>query len=649
LKPFSERVAHCDKNGVWVCAQRLPGRAGTASAATDEADAKRAAILSGEQFAGAAKAPPMTADALRNSRREVGLSEVVIIVNECCPSLTQLDQGRQEGKRLGSQACILGVIPRNPKRMTLNRRTFLRQLSLGTAGLGLVTFLPGCQTIRPAFAGRKLPRSTPEAEGVSSSGILAFLDAVAHSKHELHSFMIARHGHVVAEGWWTPYGPQFNHTLYSLSKSFTSTGVGFAVSEGRLTVNDKVISFFPNDLPAKVSDNLAALRVQDLLSMSVGDEKEPTRSMVLEENWVKAFLAAPITHPPGSTFMYNSGATYMCSAIVQQVTGQKVVDYLRPRLFEPLGIEGMTWETCPRGINTGGWGLSVQTESLAKFGQFYLQKGMWNGRQLLPAEWVEEATTFKIQQPVPANARRPKERNDWTQGYCYQFWRCTHNAFRGDGAFGQFCVVMPAQEAVVVITGQSNDLQGELDLVWEHLLPAMKSQAPPADGSVESRLKRTLGALALAMPKGQLSSSTAALVSGKNFKLEANDLGLQSVSLAYQKEGCVLTFRDTQTVHAIACGIGKWQRGETSLPGTPPRLISGGAPRTGTKSRIATSGAWKDQNTFELMLRYYETPHHDTLTCRFDSDHVTMSFLSSIAAMNPAASDKRPVLQGKWI
>ena len=263
---------------------------------------------------------------------------------------------------------------------------------------------PGAGHALDTAGAGKLPRSTPEAQGVSSAGILAFLDAVQHSKHELHSFMLVRHGRVVAEGWWSPYGPEFNHTLYSLSKSFTSTAVGFAVAEGKLRVDDRVVSFFPNDLPEHVSDNLAALRVKDLLTMSVGNAKEPTLAMVEQENWVKAFLAWPIANPPGTQFLYNSAATYMLSAIVQQVTGQKILDYLQPRLFEPLGIQGATWETCPRGINVGGWGLSIQTEGLAKFGQLYLQKGVWQGRQLLPAQWVEEATTFKIQQPAARQA-----------------------------------------------------------------------------------------------------------------------------------------------------------------------------------------------------------------------------------------------------
>ena len=535
--------------------------------------------------------------------------------------------------------------------MTSNRRTFLTQLGFAGAGLGLVSFA-GCQTARPVLGGRRLPRSTPEAEGVSSAGILAFLDAVGRNQHELHSFMMVRHGRVVAEGWWAPYRPEFVHTMYSMSKSFTSTAVGFAVAEGRLRVTDRVVSFFPNDRPAQVGEHLAALRVKDLLTMSVGQSKEATWAMVKEENWVKAFLAWPIEKPPGSVFQYNSSATYMLSAIVQQLTGEKIIDYLKPRLFEPLGIAGATWETCPRGINTGGWGLSIQTEALAKFGQLYLQKGAWHGRRIQPAAWVEEATTFKIQQPVSAKPSRPNEQNDWLQGYGYQFWRCQHNAFRGDGAFGQFTIVMPDQDAVIAITGESSNMQGELDLVWEHLLPAMKGKTLPPDRPAQARLQQTLSSLALPMPAGGVSSSGEAIasrVSGKTFKLEANDLGLQSASFAFQPGTCILTLRDVHGEYPITCGIGRWQRGETALPGTPPRIISGGAPKRGTPSKIAASGVWRDKDTFELMLRYYETPHHDTVTCRFDGANVNITFLSSITGMRTNAKDARPVLLGRMV
>ena len=532
--------------------------------------------------------------------------------------------------------------------MTLNRRAFLRQVGVGAAGLGLLSFVPGCRTTRSASGAGKLPRSTPEAEGVSSAGILAFLEAVRQSKHELHSLMVVRHGRVVAEGWWSPYGPEFNHALYSLSKSFTSTAVGLAIAEGKLRVEDRVVSFFPHDLPPEVGEDLAALQVKDLLTMSVGNAKEPTWPMVERDNWVRAFLAWPIEHPPGTTFIYNSAATYMLSAIVQQVTGQKVLDYLEPRLFAPLGIRGVTWETCPRGINVGGWGLSVPTEALAKVGELYRQKGAWQGRQLLPAQWVEEATSFKIQQPLPAKPSRPNDQNDWLQGYCYQFWRCRHNAFRGDGAFGQNMIVMPDQDAAVAITGESSDLQGELDLVWQHLLPAMRPQPLPRDTQAQAELRQALSALALTPPKGQRSSPLAARISGKTITLNPSDLGFHAATFDFRNDGCVFTLRDRQAEYPIACGLERWQRGETALPGTPPRLISGGAPPSGTKSKLAASGMWKDPNTFELMLRYYETPHHDTVTCRFNNGQVRIGFMNSMAQMSPTPKDKRPTLQG-WI
>ncbi len=530
--------------------------------------------------------------------------------------------------------------------MTPNRRTFLKQISLGTAGMGLVSFVPDCQASSVKVGDQKLPRSTPAAEGVSAAGILAFLEAIGKSKHELHSLMLVRHGRVVAEGWWSPYAPQFNHTMYSMSKSFTSTAVGFAVAEGRLAVADRVVSFFPKELPDQVSENLAALRVKDLLTMSVGNEREPTGAVVKEENWVKSFLAQPLTHVPGSTFMYNSAATYMCSAIVQKLTGQPILDYLKPRLFHPLGIDGATWETCPRGINTGGWGLSIQTEGLAKFGQLYLQKGVWHGRHILPAKWVEEATTFKIQQPSPASPGRPNAQNDWVQGYCYQFWRGQHNAYRGDGAFGQYTLVLPDQDAVIAMTGESNDMQGELDLVWEHLFPALKAKPLPADPQSQSRLQRTLLSLALKLPQGKVSSPASGRISGKLFRIEDNALGLQSASFVFQNNGCQLILRDAQAEYSLTCGLEKWQRGETALPHTPPRIVSGGAPKPGTKHKFAASGIWKSDDTFEIMLRYYETPHHDSLTCQFEGDKVKISFLNSIAKTSPNPKDSRPVLTG---
>jgi CubicO group peptidase (beta-lactamase class C family) len=529
--------------------------------------------------------------------------------------------------------------------MNLHRRTFLKQMGLGATGLSLISSWP-LRLAAGQASGSQLPRSTPEEQGVSSPGILAFLDAIAKSKHEFHSFMVVRHGHVVAEGWWKPYRSEANHMLYSLSKSFTSTAVGFAVSEGKLTVDDKVTSFFPDDLPATVSDNLAALRVKHLLMMGVGHEKDSTGTITKEENWVKSFLSLPIVHEPGTEFLYNSGATYMCSAIVQKVTGQKVIDYLRPRLFDPLGIEDMTWETCPRGINTGGWGLSVQTESLAKFGQFYLQKGVWKGRQILPPAWVEEATTFKIQQPPPhdKDLATAKLTSDWHQGYCYQFWRCRHNAFRGDGAFGQFDVIMPEKDAVVSITAETSDMQTELNLVWDYILPALGDNPLPTDGATHGELRKRLASLALPLPEGKPDSAAGARISGKSFKLESNSHGAQSVSLRFDSDQCVFNLSDTKGDYPVQCGLGKWVDGMCNVPGVPPKITVGEL----RPCKVAASGAWRDENTFEMIWHFYETPSANIVTCHFDGDKVKVEFLTSMAARS-AHPEPSMVLQGSVV
>jgi CubicO group peptidase (beta-lactamase class C family) len=498
---------------------------------------------------------------------------------------------------------------------------------------------------------------------------------VADSNIELHSFMMLRHGHVVGECWWSPYRRDATHSLYSLSKSFTSTAVGFAVSEEKIKVTDRVVDFFPEQLPPTVSDNLAALRIQDLLSMSVGHKSDSLAAIVgnvLQSDWVKTFLSVPIEHPPGSVFLYDTGASFMLSAIVQRATGEQLIDYLQPRLFVPLNIRDRTWEASPLGINTGGWGLSVTTESLAKFGQLYLQKGQWNGKQLLPMGWVNEATSFKIQQqatwnsgsdpagqaaytaslsdPVAALAKL-KQSSDWYQGYAYQFWRCRHNAFRGDGAFGQLCVVMPDQDAVVVITAETGRMQDELNLIWDNLLPAIHNASPPRAAAAARQLKSALSSRSLPPPRGTSYSPTMKLISGKQFTLEPNGLAIQSVSFLLRDDVCLFSLENAQGAHEVKCGMGKWADGLTTMPGEPPALIPYNV-HDRPPIRVAASGAWADDNTFEMQWRFYETPHHDTVTCRFSGSEVSIEFLNSITqALGPFRAlrpETRPVLKGHF-
>ena len=313
-----------------------------------------------------------------------------------------------------------------------------------------------------------LPRDTPESRQVRASGIHDFIDSLG-SIGSVHSFMLVRHGAVVAEQWWSPGGPDVAAEIWSVSKSFTSTAVGLAIAESYLAPTDRVVDLLPREAPAEISDRLARLTVRDLLTMTTGHAAEslPDEDRTITSRWAQHILAEPLEFEPGTHFQYNSGASYLLSAIVQTLTGKTLLDYLTPRLFEPLGIRQPSWLLSPQGINTGGWGLRLRTEDLAKFGQLLLQRGQWDGAELVPAKWVDEATTRQV------SNGGPQAPDDWTQGYGYQFWRCRHGAYRADGMLGQFCIVMPEQDAVLVLTGDLEDMAAELNLVWKHILPAL--------------------------------------------------------------------------------------------------------------------------------------------------------------------------------
>src|SRR6516225_1711909 len=320
-----------------------------------------------------------------------------------------------------------------------------------------------------------LPRSSPEAQGISSQAISDFVSTV-DTIDTLHSFMLVRHGRVVAEGWWKPEAPDKPHVLHSLSKSFNSTAVGLAIAEGKLSLDDPVLKFFPEEAPAEPSENLKAMKVRDLLTMTCGHETEP--KAVGGAPSVKQFLAHPVPHQPGTHFQYNTMGSYTLSAIVTKATGQTTLEYLKPRLFEPLGIENPEWPSSPEGYSLGGYGLKLCTEDLAKFGHLYLQKGKWNGKQLIPEKWVEQATSKQVPNDQESHS---KIGIDWTQGYGFQFWRCTHNAFRGDGAAGQLCAVIPDKDAVVAITANTGSFQDEMNAIWDKLYPAFQAAPLPED------------------------------------------------------------------------------------------------------------------------------------------------------------------------
>jgi CubicO group peptidase (beta-lactamase class C family) len=309
-----------------------------------------------------------------------------------------------------------------------------------------------------------LPRSTPESQSVPSAAIsrlIAALDGIDH----VHTLTVVRHGHVITEATWAPYDRDLPTAMYSVSKSFTSIAVGLAIAEGRFAIDDRIVDLIPDAAPQKPSDRLAALRVRHLLTMTTGHAAEPPLD---DRDWARTALAADLAYEPGTHWLYNTPATYLLSQIIQTRTGERLLDFLRPRLFDPLGFRDPEWLQSPTGVDAGGFGLSIRPEELAVFGQLLLQRGDWRGRQLVPAEWIDQATAHQV-----ANE---SDNADSRQGYGFQFWRCRHGAYRGDGAFGQYVVVLPDADAVVAITGGLPDMQVTLDAVWDELLPAFDTK-----------------------------------------------------------------------------------------------------------------------------------------------------------------------------
>jgi len=444
---------------------------------------------------------------------------------------------------------------------------------------------------------RRLPRSTPEQQGVSPGALLALVDAIV-GYTELHSIMVVRHGHVVAEGWSRPYSSDRPHLLYSLSKSFTSTAVGFAQAEGLLDLDDLVLDHFADVAPADPGPHLRAMRVRHLLTMTTGHHDDTSDRTFPTEHWAKSFLALPVEHEPGTHFVYNTAATYMLSELVQRRTGQRLLDYLRPRLFEPLGIEGATWEQSPDGVDTGGFGMSATTEDLAVFGQLYLQDGIWDGAQLLPAGWAAQATAAQVPNGDDADS-------DWAQGYGYQFWRGRHGSYRGDGAFGQYCVVLPHLDLVVVLTSACQEMHHELALVWEHLLPGVAEGPLPADEAARSALVARLESLALPLPAG---AATGAPVHGRTITFEPNPLGVRSARLDV----------DTVTVD-LAQGSLSFAVGHGELRSSQVRVAKP------FDEEVLAAGAWVAPDEYELTARLVGGPHAATLRLRFDGDDVTVT------------------------
>ena len=290
-------------------------------------------------------------------------------------------------------------------------------------------------------------RATPESQGISSDLFAALLRELDASKDtEMHHFMALRHGKVICECNFAPYPKGMWHITHSMCKSITGMAIGMLIEEEKLKLDENIYDIFPDHINAFSKIFRPVITVENLLTMTSGVTFNES-GIVSGNDWLGSFLNASVNGKPGTEFQYNSLNTYVLSAIVTKRTGETLTEYLTPRLFGPLGITKYYWETCPKGITKGGWGLFLCAEDMAKLGQLYLQRGKWNGQQLVSEYWIEIST-----------ARHLKTQND-TYGYGYQLWMEQRpGSFEYNGMLGQNVIIYPDMDMVLVTNAGNKEM-----------------------------------------------------------------------------------------------------------------------------------------------------------------------------------------------
>ena len=484
---------------------------------------------------------------------------------------------------------------------------------------------------------KEFPRTTPEAVGIPSASVEWLLDRLEEGWTEPHGLMIMRHGKVCAEGWWAPYASGIRHGLQSHTKTYAATAVGIAYTEGLLKLTDRIVDIFPDEIPENPSENLKKLTVRDVLCMGCGMDTMPRPS----KDWIREFLATPVNHVPGTTFMYNSTGSTFLGAIVRKLTGLGLHDYLKPRLFDKIGIdaENLRWITMPDGMEIGGGGLFATTEDNLRLMKLYADGGVWEGERILAEDYVKLATSKQNDSATERAVNPPAEDN--FVGYGFQIWMCRpKGVYRADGAMGQFTIVFPERDMLLAITENASGSTGgampqkALDTIWEWLdsLPRPETEILPEDPEAFAHLARRMQMLALPAPRHSPESPLQEKINGSTYAVtdgyfaladagmvrfmsgEDRPGGAKALSLTFAENACTLT-----------CLVdGKPQSLTAAMDGTRLRNELPGMP-----SIALCSGCWEADNVFRLSLRMVETCNETSITFTFSGDQARVETCSN--------------------
>lgn len=477
---------------------------------------------------------------------------------------------------------------------------------------------------------KEFERVTPESVGIPSATIETLLNKLEEGWTEPHGLMIMRHGKVCAEGWWTPYAPGIRHGLQSHTKTYAATAVGIAYTEGLLKLEDKIVDIFPDDIPENPSENLKKLRVRDVLCMGCGMDTMPRPSM----DWIKEFLATPVVHEPGTAFMYNSTGSTFLGAIVRKLTGLGLHDYLKPRLFDKIGInaDNLRWSCMPDGMEIGGGGLSATTEDNLRLMKLYADGGVWEGERILAEDYVKLATTLQNESATERAVNPPAEDN--FVGYGFQIWMCRpEGVYRADGAMGQFTIVWPDRDMLLAITENASGSTGGampqkvLDTIWEWAatLPEASVESLPEDEAASAHLARRMQTLSLVNPTRSVDSPVAAQVCGNTYKVNEGYFSLDGGGMGRFMSGAAMP-AGAETVK-LTFGVGTVTL-ETVTEGKTDsiRIAMDGSRAenhlSSTPSIALCHANWIEENVLKIVLRMVETCNERTFTFAFNGDEL---------------------------
>jgi CubicO group peptidase (beta-lactamase class C family) len=446
-----------------------------------------------------------------------------------------------------------------------------------------------------------LKRVPPSEVQINADAVGTWLDDLDKAGSVRQTLLIYRDGAIGVEAHRWPYGSECIRMTHSVTKSFTSAAVGLALSEGRFRLEDKVVDFFPEYRPAVVSERLAAMTVENLLTMRTGQavETSGSRWRGLKTSWIAEFFRIPIEHDPGKRFLYTSAASYMLGSIVTRTSGIGLHEYMRHRVFAPLGFENETWDVGPEGINPGGNGLSCRVVDMLKFGVLYLNDGLWNGQRILPVGWVGQST---------------RSRGD---DYGYHWWTGPDGEFAAQGLFGQLIVVLPRYGAVVTTTNAMD----RYDACSGYLIPLLRRHAASffSQGSTaaDERLAHRLAGEAQPEPVRSVARPGPGIDDRMKFRFEPNELGFETLELDFCTGKLVLRITEGRRVHRVTMGLDAWIEGETSMSGA--QFHHG---YEWESARVVASAHWINPQTIKMEWIFVETSFRDTVICRIEKGRV---------------------------